>query len=41
MNVDRSQYEKYAPKPVENENPEVQEIKETVLVDQVSVSIVQ
>src|SRR5688500_14924029 len=41
MNVDRSQYEKYAPKPVENENSAVQEIKETVLVDKESVSIVQ
>lgn len=41
MNVDSSQYEKYAPKPVENENQAMQEIKETVLVDKESVSIVQ
>lgn len=41
MNVDPSQYEKYAPKPVENENQAMQEIKETVLVDKESVSIVQ
>ena len=40
MNVDPSQYEKYAPKPVP-ENPAVQEIKEKVLVDKESVSIVQ
>jgi hypothetical protein len=39
MNVDPSQYEKYAPKPV-NE-PAVQEVKEKVLVDKESVSIVQ
>lgn len=40
MNVDPSQYEKYAPKPVQD-NPAVQEKKETVLVDKESVSIVQ
>ncbi|MBS1919535.1 MAG: hypothetical protein JST17_04700 [Bacteroidetes bacterium] len=34
-----AQYEKYAPKPVER--PVVQEIKETVLVDKGSVSVVQ
>ncbi|HKZ67514.1 MAG TPA: hypothetical protein VJ111_14205 [Chitinophagaceae bacterium] len=39
MNVDSSQYEKYAPKPVEKPLP--QEIKEKVLVDNESVSIVQ
>lgn len=39
MNVDPSQYEKYAPKPVEN--PASQEIKEKILVDEESVSIVQ
>jgi len=39
MNVDPSQYEKYAPKPVEKQP--AQEIKETVLVDKESVSIVQ
>lgn len=39
MNVDPSQYEKYAPKPVEKQP--AQEIKEKVLVDQESVSIVQ
>ena len=39
MNVDPSQYEKYAPKPVEKQP--VQEIKEKVLVDEESVSIVQ
>lgn len=39
MNVDPSQYEKYAPKPAEN--PASQEIKEKILVDEESVSIVQ
>jgi hypothetical protein len=39
MNVDPSQYEKYAPKPVEKQP--AQEIKEKVLVDEESVSIVQ
>ncbi len=40
LKVDSSQYEKYAPKPVEK--PVVQEvIKETVMVDKESVSIVQ
>ena len=39
MNVDPSQYEKYAPKPVDA--PAVQEVKEKVLVDKESVSIVQ
>lgn len=39
MNVDPSQYEKYAPKPVEKQP--AQEIKEKVLVDKESVSIVQ
>lgn len=41
MNVDPSQYEKYAPKPVENEGPAVREIKEKVLLEKESVSIVQ
>jgi len=41
MNVDPSQYERYAPKPVENESQGMQEIKETILVDKESVSIVQ
>lgn len=41
MNVDPSQYEKYAPKPVENEVPAMQEVKEKVLVENESVSIVQ
>jgi len=41
MNVDPSQYEKYAPKPVENGSQGMQEIKETILVDKESVSIVQ
>src|SRR5688500_10186404 len=39
MNVDPSQYEKYAPKPVEKQP--APEIKEKVLVDEESVSIVQ
>ena len=40
MNVDASQYEKYAPRPIEK--PVVQEVtKETVIVDKESVSIVQ
>ena len=39
MNVDPSQYEKYAPKPAEN--PSSLEIKEKVLVEEESVSIVQ
>jgi hypothetical protein len=39
MNVDSSQYEKYAPKPVDP--PAVHEVKEKVLVDKESVSIVQ
>lgn len=41
MNVDSSQYEKYAPKPVENEIPAMKEVKEKVLVENESVSIVQ
>jgi hypothetical protein len=42
MNVDSSQYEKYAPKPLETEAPPArQEIKEKVLVEDESVSIVQ
>ncbi|MGZ8553254.1 MAG: hypothetical protein ACXWV8_07605, partial [Chitinophagaceae bacterium] len=41
MNVDPSQYEKYAPRPVENEGPAVREIKEKVLLEKESVSIVQ
>lgn len=41
MNVDPSQYEKYAPKPVETEVPAMQEVKEKVLVENESVSIVQ
>src|SRR5688500_19355774 len=41
MNVDPSQYEKYAPKPVETEVPVMQEVKEKVLVENESVSIVQ
>ncbi len=40
MNVDPSQYEKYAPKPCRM-NPVIQEVKETVLVEKESVSIVQ
>jgi hypothetical protein len=39
MKIDTSVYEKYAPKPVEQ--PAVQEVKETVLVDDKSVSIVK
>ena len=39
MKIDPSQYEKYAPKPVDK--PAVQEVKETFLVDNESVSIVQ
>lgn len=39
MNVDPSQYEKYAPKPTEA--PAMQEVKEKVLVEKESVSIVQ
>ncbi|HZI52319.1 MAG TPA: hypothetical protein VFD56_01345, partial [Chitinophagaceae bacterium] len=39
MKIDASVYEKYAPKPAEKAN--VQEVKETVLVDKESVSIVQ
>jgi hypothetical protein len=34
-------YEKYAPKPAEKEKPAVQEVKETVLVDNGSLSLVQ
>jgi hypothetical protein len=43
MNVDPSQYEKYAPKPVDAPAPvpAVQEVKEKVLVEKESVSIVQ
>jgi hypothetical protein len=40
-NVDYSQYEKFAPKPSEKPAPEVQEVKEKILVDKESVSIVQ
>jgi len=39
MKIDASVYEKYAPKPAEKAT--VQEVKETVLVDKESVSIVQ
>ena len=39
MKIDASVYEKYAPKPVEQ--PAVQEVKETVLVENKSVSIVK
>jgi hypothetical protein len=39
MKLDPVNYEKYAPKPAEK--PSVQEVKETVLVDKESVSIVQ
>lgn len=39
MNIDPSQYEKYAPRPVDV--PKVQETKEKVLVEEESVSIVQ
>ena len=39
MKIDASAYEKYAPKPVEKAS--VQEVKETILVDKESVSIVQ
>ena len=39
MRMDPSQYEKYAPRPVEK--PAMQEVKETFLVDNESVSIVQ
>jgi len=39
MNIDTSQYEKYAPKPVEKQA--AQEVKEKILVDKESVSIVQ
>jgi hypothetical protein len=35
-----SQYEKYAPRPVEEESP-VREVKETILVEEGSVSVVQ
>ena len=39
MRMDPSQYEKYAPRPVEK--PALQEVKEKILVDKESVSIVQ
>ena len=39
MNIDTSQYEKYAPKPMEKQA--AQEVKEKILVDKESVSIVQ
>jgi hypothetical protein len=39
MKIDAATFEKYAPKPTEK--PGVQEVKETVLVDKESVSIVQ
>ncbi len=39
MRMDPSQYEKYAPRPVEK--PAMQEVKEQILVDNESVSIVQ
>src|SRR5690349_5029695 len=39
MSVDPATYEKYAPRPAEKPQPQVQ--KETVLVDKESVSIVQ
>ena len=39
MRMDPSQYEKYAPRPVEK--PPMQEVKEKILVDNESVSIVQ
>jgi hypothetical protein len=39
MKIDASVYEKYAPKPVEQ--PAIHEVKETVLVDDKSVSIVK
>ena len=39
MRMDPSQYEKYAPRPIEK--PAMQEVKETFLVDKESVSIVQ
>ena len=39
MRMDPSQYEKYAPRPIEK--PAMQEVKEKVLVDKESVSIVQ
>ena len=39
MRMDPSQYEKYAPRPVEK--PAMQEVKEKILVDNESVSIVQ
>ena len=39
MRMDPSQYEKYAPRPVEK--PAMQEVKEKILVDKESVSIVQ
>jgi hypothetical protein len=35
------QFEKYAPKPVAEEEPAVKEVKETILVDEGSVSVVQ
>ena len=40
VNIDSSQYEKYAPKPVDQVK-EVKEVKEKVLVEEQSVSIVQ
>ena len=41
MNVDSSQYEKYAPRPAEPSTPVAAELKEKVLVENESVSIVQ
>ena len=41
LRLDTSDYQSYAPQPVEEEGKETEEIKETLLVDQGSVSIVQ
>ena len=41
LRLDTSDYQSYAPHPVEEEVKETEEIKETLLVDQGSVSIVQ
>jgi hypothetical protein len=40
-NGNHKEYEKFAPKPVEEEIPALKEVKETLLVDEGSVSVVQ
>lgn len=41
MNVPSAQYEKYAPRPEAEELPAVKEVKETILVDEGNISVVQ